>query len=97
LELSPRRILISFLLTAFLVAQGALLSHHTEIEAHVPGEECELCLHTSNLKNPFGNDALAVFTTSISDIGHHSLDLSTLVKRYRTTTRARAPPINSLS
>jgi len=97
LELAPRRILISFLLTAFLVAQGALLSHHTEIEAHAPGQECELCLHTSNLKNPFSDNNHAVFTTSISDIGHHSLDLITFVKRYRATTRARAPPVNSLS
>jgi len=97
LELAPRRILISFLLTAFLVAQGALLSHHTEIEAHAPGEECELCLHTSNLKNPFSNDNHTAFNASISDTGHYSLDLSSFVKPYRTTTHARAPPINSLS
>jgi len=89
--------MISFLLTAFLVAQGALLSHHTEIEAHAPGEECELCLHTSNLKNPFGNDGHTIFHVSISDTDHHSLYLSTFVKPYRATTRARAPPVNSLS
>jgi len=79
------------------VAQGALLSHHTEIEAHAPGEECELCLHTSNLKNPFGNDGHAIFQAPISDIDHDSLDLSSFVKPYRNTTRARAPPVNSLS
>jgi len=96
LVFAAHKLFITFLLAAFLVAQGSLLFHHAELEAHAPGEECEFCLHASKVKHPLANYDGGLFASSLTQPAPFTSRSTPFVQRYNTTALARGPPSHLL-
>ena len=97
LAFPTHKLLVPFLLVLFLVAQGSLLFHHTELEAHATDEECEYCLHVSNLKHPFSASNDALFTSLPTQTPTQAIALTALIQRQHIAALARGPPATSLA
>ncbi len=92
LAFSAHKLLVSFLLAAFLVAQGSLLFHHADFEAHAPGEECEYCLHISHLKHPHAPSSGELFSSSTINTVLPGIEFTTVIQHHHIATLARGPP-----
>jgi len=85
-----------FFALLLLIAQGQLLIHQTDLDAHADQSACEVCIHMSYLGHAVSGEATTVPVVSVLDDYFVLQNSTTHIRSFYTLSQPRAPPLSSL-